>query len=114
MTSLHRYIAEEIATDHADGLLSRREALHRLALLAEATGFFSGILVYPEGNFLHLDCHTSDRVVRGYKMGRNSHFLRYGTREGLLLPMFTWNDDEDATPPDYVFQARHRTLNSGP
>ena len=27
MTPLQRYIAEEIATDHVDGLLSRREAL---------------------------------------------------------------------------------------
>ena len=33
MTPLQRYIAEEIATDHVDGLLSRREALRRLALL---------------------------------------------------------------------------------
>lgn len=33
MTPLQRYIAEEIATDHVDGLLSRREALRRLALV---------------------------------------------------------------------------------
>lgn len=33
MTPLQRYIAEEIATDHVDGLLARREALRRLALL---------------------------------------------------------------------------------
>lgn len=33
MTPLERYVAEEIATDHVDGLLSRREALRRLALL---------------------------------------------------------------------------------
>ncbi|MXP22033.1 dienelactone hydrolase family protein [Gordonia sp. HNM0687] len=33
MTPLQRYIAEEIATDHADGLMSRREALRRLGLL---------------------------------------------------------------------------------
>ncbi|HEX5143018.1 MAG TPA: dienelactone hydrolase family protein [Mycobacterium sp.] len=33
MTPLQRYIAEEIATDHVDGLFSRREALRRLALL---------------------------------------------------------------------------------
>lgn len=33
MTPLQRYIAEEIATDHLDGLLSRREALRRLGLL---------------------------------------------------------------------------------
>ena len=34
---LHRYIAEEIATDHVDGLLSRREALRRLSLLGVGT-----------------------------------------------------------------------------
>ncbi|BDT92248.1 carboxymethylenebutenolidase [Nocardia sputorum] len=33
MTPLQRYIAEEIAADHADGLLTRREALRRLGLL---------------------------------------------------------------------------------
>lgn len=33
MTSLQRYIAEEIATDHVDGLFTRREAMRRLALL---------------------------------------------------------------------------------
>lgn len=33
MTTLRRYLAEEVAADHADGLLTRREALHRLALL---------------------------------------------------------------------------------
>ena len=36
MTPLQRYIAEEIATDHVDGLLSRREAMRRLALLGIA------------------------------------------------------------------------------
>ncbi len=33
VTPLQRYIAEEIATDHVDGLLPRREALRRLGLL---------------------------------------------------------------------------------
>lgn len=33
VTPLQRYIAEEIATDHVDGLLTRREALRRLSLL---------------------------------------------------------------------------------
>lgn len=36
MTSLHQYIAEEIAEDHADGRCSRREALRRLTLLGVA------------------------------------------------------------------------------
>jgi carboxymethylenebutenolidase len=33
VTALKRYIAAEIATDHVDGLLTRREAMRRLALL---------------------------------------------------------------------------------
>ncbi len=33
MTELQRYLAEEIAEDHADGIVSRREALRRLGLL---------------------------------------------------------------------------------
>ena len=33
MTEIQRYLAEEVAEDHADGLVSRREALRRLALL---------------------------------------------------------------------------------
>ena len=33
MTEYQRYLAEEIAEDHADGLGSRREALRRLGLL---------------------------------------------------------------------------------
>ncbi|OBI86800.1 dienelactone hydrolase family protein [Mycobacterium sp. 1245805.9] len=37
MTTLRRYLAEEIATDHVDGLLTRRETLRRLALLGLGT-----------------------------------------------------------------------------
>jgi carboxymethylenebutenolidase len=33
MTAYQRYLAEEVAIDHADGFLSRREALRRLSLL---------------------------------------------------------------------------------
>ena len=44
MTPLQRYIAEEIATDHVDGLLSRREALRRLALLGMGTAAASTLI----------------------------------------------------------------------
>jgi carboxymethylenebutenolidase len=33
MTELQRYLAEEIAEDHVDGIISRREAIRRLGLL---------------------------------------------------------------------------------
>ncbi len=52
MTGLHRYLAEEIATDHVDGLLSRREAIRRLGLLglgaAAATELISACAKPPE------------------------------------------------------------------
>lgn len=44
MTPLQRYIAEEIATDHVDGLVSRREALRRLALFGVGTAAATALI----------------------------------------------------------------------
>jgi carboxymethylenebutenolidase len=44
VTPLQRYLAEEIATDLADGLLSRREALRRLALLGMGTAAATALI----------------------------------------------------------------------
>jgi carboxymethylenebutenolidase len=44
VTPLQRYIAEEIATDHVDGLLSRREALRRMALLGIGTAAATALI----------------------------------------------------------------------
>src|SRR6476661_8465731 len=44
VTPLQRYIAEEIATDHVDGLRSRREALRRLALLGMGTAAATALI----------------------------------------------------------------------
>jgi carboxymethylenebutenolidase len=49
MTEIQRYLAEEIAEEHADGLVSRREALRRLGLLglsgAAAASLLAGVVV---------------------------------------------------------------------
>jgi carboxymethylenebutenolidase len=49
VTEIQRYLAEEIAEDHADGLVTRREALRRLGLLglsgAVATSLLAGAVV---------------------------------------------------------------------
>jgi carboxymethylenebutenolidase len=50
VTPLQRYIAEEIATDHVDGLLSRREALRRLALLGVGTAAATSLIAACSGN----------------------------------------------------------------
>src|SRR5437660_976298 len=44
MTSLQQYIAEEIAGDHVDGLLTRREAMRRLALLGVGSGAAAALI----------------------------------------------------------------------
>ncbi|MDX5310913.1 MAG: dienelactone hydrolase family protein [Rhodococcus sp. (in: high G+C Gram-positive bacteria)] len=44
MTPFQRYIAEEIAVDHADGLLTRREALRRLGLMGLSLTAASALL----------------------------------------------------------------------
>jgi carboxymethylenebutenolidase len=38
MTELQRYLAEEVAEDHADGIITRREAVRRLGLLGVSGG----------------------------------------------------------------------------
>jgi carboxymethylenebutenolidase len=47
MTEFQRYLAEEIAEDHADGLVSRREALRRLALLGLSAAASAALLAGP-------------------------------------------------------------------
>lgn len=44
MTELQRYLAEEIGEDHADGIITRREALRRLGLLGLSASAAAAIL----------------------------------------------------------------------
>jgi carboxymethylenebutenolidase len=44
MTELQRYLAEEVAEDHADGIITRREAMRRLGLLG-VSGAVAGALL---------------------------------------------------------------------
>jgi carboxymethylenebutenolidase len=44
MNEIERYLVEEIAVDHADGLLSRREALRRLAMFGLTAATASSLL----------------------------------------------------------------------
>lgn len=44
MSTLQRYLAEEIATDLVDGLLTRREAVRRLALLGMGTAAAAALI----------------------------------------------------------------------
>ncbi len=44
MTEIQRYLAEEVAEDHADGIITRREALRRLGLLGLTGAAATGLL----------------------------------------------------------------------
>ena len=44
MTELEKYLAEEVAEDMADGIISRREAVRRLGLLGVTGGAATGLL----------------------------------------------------------------------
>jgi carboxymethylenebutenolidase len=50
VTPLQRYIAEEIATDHVDGLLTRREAMRRLAMLGLGTAAAAALIAACSDN----------------------------------------------------------------
>jgi carboxymethylenebutenolidase len=49
MTAFQRYLAEEVAIDHADGMISRREALRRLGLLGLGVPAASALLACGGG-----------------------------------------------------------------
>src|SRR5215218_3005865 len=44
MTELQQYLAEEVAEDHVDGIITRREALRRLGLLGVGATAASAML----------------------------------------------------------------------
>ena len=44
MTELERYLAEEVAEDHVDGIITRREAMRRLGLLGLSTAAASAMI----------------------------------------------------------------------
>ncbi|MEU4223395.1 dienelactone hydrolase family protein [Nonomuraea sp. NPDC026600] len=56
MTPIQRYLAEEVAIDHADGLIPRREALRRLGLLG---------IGLPAASALLSACGAPPELARG-------------------------------------------------
>jgi carboxymethylenebutenolidase len=47
MTELQRYLAEEVAEDHSDGIITRREAIRRLGLLGVSGAAATALLSAP-------------------------------------------------------------------
>ena len=67
--AFQRYLAEEVAIDHADGALSRREALRRLALLGLGVPAASALLAACGGDAFFNDTgprYHQDAATQAY------------------------------------------------
>jgi carboxymethylenebutenolidase len=89
VTPLQRYIAEEIATDHVDGLLSRREALRRLALLGIGTAAASAMIAACGENKSTTDKTTANAPVTSSGPATSSA-APPGTEHALPTSPITW------------------------
>jgi carboxymethylenebutenolidase len=68
MTELQRYLAEEVAEDHADGIITRREAIRRLGLLG-VTGAAATSLLAAAGGAEASDGRKVSRRLTGASRG---------------------------------------------
>jgi carboxymethylenebutenolidase len=73
MTELQRYLAEEVVEDHADGIITRREAMRRLGLLGLASTAATAMLAGP----------VAEAGARGSHGGHDSH--RDGHADGTVV-----------------------------
>jgi carboxymethylenebutenolidase len=65
MTPLQQYMAEEIATDHAEGILDRREALRRLGMMGLAGAAASALLAACSSNQSGGQSHSTSATTSG-------------------------------------------------
>jgi carboxymethylenebutenolidase len=70
MTEIQQYLAEEVAEDLADGIITRREAMRRLGLLGVTGAAATGLLT---------TLATGDAVAAGPKAGAGQHGQRDGS-----------------------------------
>jgi carboxymethylenebutenolidase len=73
MTELQRYLAEEVVEDHADGIITRREAMRRLGLLGLGSAAATSLLAGP----------VADAGAHGSHGGHHSH--RDGHADGTVV-----------------------------
>jgi carboxymethylenebutenolidase len=70
MMEMQRYLAEEVAEDHADGIITRREALRRLGLLGMTSAAAAGLLTtFATGKAA---ASTGSEVPAGHDRGRGA------------------------------------------
>src|SRR3954468_9884390 len=66
MTELQQYLAEEVAEDHVDGIITRREAMRRLALLGVGAASATALLTAEAAAKGRGHDHAHDRGDHGH------------------------------------------------
>jgi carboxymethylenebutenolidase len=69
MTELQRYLAEEVAEDHADGIITRREAMRRLGLLGVTGAAATSLLAASSGGAAAARARGVSGLGRGASRG---------------------------------------------
>jgi carboxymethylenebutenolidase len=69
MTELQRYLAEEVAEDHADGIITRRDAVRRLGLLGVSGAAAAALLGAAAGDAPAKHSGHDGRGPRGHAAG---------------------------------------------
>ena len=80
MTELQRYLAEEVAEDHADGIITRREAVRRLGLLG-VTGAAASTMLAAFGAEAAAASSRKKHSGGSSKHGRSTSWAPVPTKE---------------------------------
>jgi carboxymethylenebutenolidase len=85
MTEIKKYLAEEVAEDLADGIISRREAVRRLGLLGVTGGAATGLLAtFATGEAAATPTHEHDKLVTSWAPVPRESITFDGPRVPLL------------------------------
>jgi carboxymethylenebutenolidase len=87
MTEIKKYLAEEVAEDLADGIISRREAVRRLGLLGVTGGAATGLLATfttGEAAAAPTHAHAHDKLVTSWAPVPRESITFDGPRVPLL------------------------------
>jgi carboxymethylenebutenolidase len=90
MTELERYLAEEVAEDHVDGIITRREAMRRLGLLGLSTTAASAMIAAE-----------AQARTAGKKGGGHGHHHGHDGRDTAWAPVATEAITFRGPSPDY-------------
>ncbi len=79
MTELQRYLAEEVAEDHVDGIITRREAMRRLGLLGVTGTAAAGLLGAAASEAMAATAPAGSKAAKG-AAGRSAEWAPVAAR----------------------------------